>query len=60
MRLDELDSVLSQVSLQYDDVILLGDFNENLLVLNSAGVCSKCVHSTCSVCCSRTACSSLD
>lgn len=31
-------------------MIVLGDFNENLLAVNPMGVCSKCVGGTCSVC----------
>lgn len=36
--------------MSYKDVVVLGDFNEDLLKLDSFGVCSKCVNETCSVC----------
>lgn len=49
-EIDEFEAVLSDLSVSYNDVIVLGDFNENLLTVNSMGVCSKCVGSTCSVC----------
>lgn len=49
-EIDEFDAVVAELSPSYADVIVLGDFNENLLRINSAGVCSKCVNDTCRVC----------
>lgn len=36
--------------MRYSDVLLLGDFNENLLTRDSMGNCMKCVRGLCSVC----------
>lgn len=46
----EFDAVLTDLSPKYSDTVLLGDFNENLLLHDSNGICKKCVHRTCSVC----------
>lgn len=51
-RVDEiavLDEVFAELTASYEDVIIAGDFNENLLV-NSNGLCSDCVRGNCTRC----------
>lgn len=51
-KVDEINAfndVLSELTPNYADVILLGDFNENLLC-NMDGSCKHCVQRTCSAC----------
>lgn len=49
-EIDEVDDILSELVPLYSDVVLMGDFNENLLLHSSDGVCRKCVLKTCSTC----------
>lgn len=49
-EIDEFDAVLTELYLLYADVVVMGDFNENLLLRDSSGACTKCVNNTCSVC----------
>lgn len=49
-EIDEVYDVLSELVPFYADVILMGDFNENMLVHDRNGVCSKCVLRTCGTC----------
>lgn len=48
-ELDVLEGVLFELTVSYEDVILLSDFNENLLGEFSGG-CSYCVNHTCTRC----------
>ncbi len=48
-EISELDDVLSELSADYEDVILAGDFNQNLLFA-SKGQCPDCVRVKCSNC----------
>lgn len=48
-ELDVLENVLLELTVQYDDVLLLGDFNENILGV-SDGQCEFCVSRCCSKC----------
>lgn len=48
-ELDVLEDVLLELTVSYDDVLLLGDFNENLLGVTS-GNCASCVNHTCTNC----------
>lgn len=45
----ELDDVLSELTSDYEDIILAGDFNQNLLSV-SRGQCVDCVRIKCSNC----------
>lgn len=49
IELDVLKDVLLELSVLYDDILLLGDFNENHLGAVN-GTCSFCVNHTCSKC----------
>lgn len=44
-----LSDLLSNLTSKYDDVIITGDFNENML-MQSNGYCLKCIRRTCSIC----------
>lgn len=48
-EIDELNDVLAELTPNYSDVILMGDFNENLL-RKLDGSCSRCTRGTCSRC----------
>lgn len=48
-ELDVLEDVLLELTVRYDDVLLLGDFNEDLLGAAS-GQCTFCVSHSCSRC----------
>lgn len=48
-EIDELDVKLSELTPYYEDVILVGDFNENQL-FSSIGQCPDCVRVKCSKC----------
>lgn len=48
-EISDLDLVLSELSGDYEDVILAGDFNQNLL-FSSKGQCPDCVRIKCSNC----------
>ena len=48
-ELDDLKEVLLEVTVSYQDIILLGDFNENYLGAIS-GTCTYCRNGTCSKC----------
>lgn len=48
-ELDVLEDVLLELTVSYDDVLLLGDFNENFLGAIS-GQCSFCASRSCSKC----------
>lgn len=49
-EIEEFDTVLTEFSSLYTDVIVMGVFNENLLVRDISGLCKKCMTSSCSVC----------
>lgn len=48
-EINEFNDVRSSLTPNYSDVILLGDFNEDLL-RHVSGTCSKCAHRSCSTC----------
>lgn len=48
-ELDVLEETLLELTVQYDDILLLGDFNENFLGALS-GQCTFCVNHSCSKC----------
>lgn len=45
----ELTTVVTSLSDKYEDIIIMGDFNKNLLNI-SVGVCKKFITGSCSVC----------
>lgn len=49
-EIDKFEEVLSDLSPLYTDVVVLGDFNENLLSIDSVGNCKNCIRRTCSTC----------
>lgn len=50
----EFDEVLYKLATNYDDIIITGDLNENLLCRDAIGNCSRCKSRCCSSCRFRT------
>lgn len=48
-EINEFSDVVAEMIQNYADVILLGDFNENLL-RNMSGTCTKCARQSCRTC----------